>query len=252
MKTFVRPGVLVVILAVVGSLAHGTPISVSSTDLSAFNARANFVMSVNAGGNLVGSTGFTTPTTAASAHSFLLTIPSEQEPAPGATLTSARLDLSRLVSPTDGTLTTIMSGTGGTVGSFRPTFASTPATLFVSISAPLGGMTTFTAPGITGITDYDLLPIYGGDILAGNQLIINWLQTVTFTASTSGYVRNNWRSAVRTFTLTQPMDAEVQAALNAEYVVPQTVPEPATWSVLLPSVAFGLFAAMRKRRSTCL
>jgi len=248
MKNSVHYACAVAAAVIMGPLAHGGTISTSATDLSAFDATATFRMSVNNGGNIAPNTGFTTPTTATSNQSFLLTIPSGQEPGPGATLTSATLDLSRLASPTDGPLTTVMSGTGGTVGSFRPTFGSTPSTLFVSISAPLGGTMTFTAPGVTGITDFDLLPVYGGDILAGNDLTIRWLQTDTFTADTSGYVRNNWKNAVRTFHLTQSMDAEVQAVLNAAYVLP--VPEPATWGMLLPSLAFGLFAAIRKHRAT--
>jgi hypothetical protein len=248
MKNSVHYACAVAVAVIIGPLAHGGTISTSSTDMSAFSAGATFRMSVNSGGNIAANTGFTTPTTSTSGQSFLLTISPGQEPGPGATLTSATLDLSRLASPTDGTLTTVMSGTGGTVGSFRPTFGSIPSTLFVSISAPLGGTMTFTAPGVTGITAFDLLPVYGGDILAGNDLTINWLQTDTFTANTSGYVRNNWKNAVRTFGLTQSMNAEVQGVLNAAYVLP--VPEPATWGMLLPSLAFGLFAAIRKHRST--
>jgi len=115
MKNSVRYACAVAVAVIIGPLAHGGTISTSSTDMSAFSAGATFRMSVNSGGNIAANTGFTTPTTATSAQSFLLTISPGQEPGPGATLTSATLDLSRLASPTDGTLTTVMSGTGGTV-----------------------------------------------------------------------------------------------------------------------------------------
>jgi hypothetical protein len=153
-----------------GALASTIMLSDTAVNSLIFNTVVYHVVAGN-GGNLVpGQTTFNAPVPGAGPETLTVagttlvlsgySIPS------GATLNSANLDFEALISTID-PLSYTMTGTGGTVGTWRPTFTSTSTDLVLTVSS---GATSVTVDAAS-TTDLDL--IIGGfssELLAGNPI----------------------------------------------------------------------------------
>jgi hypothetical protein len=230
-----------------------TPVSRASTIMRSdtevnsllFNT-ALYRVVVNNGGNLnSGQTTFTAPVPGAGPETLTVagttlvlsgySIPS------GATLNSATLDFEALVS-TIHPLAYTMTGAGGTVGTWRPTFTSASTELSLTVSS---GATSVTVDAAS-ITDLDLIAGgFSSQLFAGNPINIAWNQTISIAASTPGYSHNNWQNATRDFALSQTNSTTAIGTLKIDYATESSsVPEPASCFL----IGGGLLLLARFRR----
>ena len=242
-KTMVVLAVSLMLLSV--PAARATTITLSDkVDSLIFNAVYEVV--VNNGGNLVpGHIGFTAPVAgdgpeALTAAGTPLELSAYSIPS-GAILNSATLDLEALIGTT-GPLAYDMTGTEGTVGDWRPTFTSTSSDLFLTVSS---GLTSVTVNAAT-VTALDLIADgFSSHLLAGDPIHIAWSQTISFAASTSGYIHDNWKDATFDFDLHQTNSTQATGTLHIDYSTPSSsVPEPASGLFM----AMGLLLLARFRR----
>jgi hypothetical protein len=226
--------------------ARATTITVSGSDISfsTFDT-AIFHVVVNHGGNFAGTPAFTAPVAGAgpevlTAAGTTVVLSGYSIPS-GATLDSATLDVAALLSTTD-PLAYTMSGTGGTVGSWRPTFTSTSSELVLTVSSGADSVTVNAA----SVTDLDLIAAgFSAHLLAGDAIDIAWNQTISIAASTDGYTRLNWQDATRDFLLSQTNSTTVTGTLEIDYTdKPSSAPEPASCFLM----AVGLLLLARFRR----
>jgi hypothetical protein len=230
----------VALMCCVLPVAQATLLTVSDSETSTllFNT-AVYQVTVNNGGQIVtGQTYFLTPSSSTAAGTTLVltgySIPS------GSTLNSATLDVTPTINA--GALSYTMTGTGGTVGSWRPTFDSTSSDLILTVSSGAVSMTVNAA----SLSDLDLIAAgFSSPLLAGEPISITWSQTISVSASTAGYTGGNWRSATRQFNLSQSNSTTLAGFLEIDFTEPVSdSPEPATYLL----VAAGLLALARLRK----
>ena len=244
-KTIVVLAVSLMLLSVPAARATTITLSDSEVNSLIFNTAVYHVVTNN-GGNLVnGQKGFTAPVAgdgpeALTAAGTTLVLSGYSIPS-GAILNSATLDLAALIGTT-GPLAYDMTGSGGTVGAWRPTFTSTSSDLFLTVSS---GLTSVTVNAAT-VTALDLIADgFSSHLLAGDSINIAWGQTISIAASTSGYTSKNWSNATRDFDLHQTNSTQATGTLHIDYSTESTsVPEPA--SVLFMAVGLLLLARFRR------
>jgi hypothetical protein len=246
-KTMVVLAVSLMLLSV--PAARATTITLSDSEFNSLIFNAVYEVVVNNGGNLVnGHVGFTAPVAgdgpeALTAAGTPLVLSGYSIPS-GAILNSATLDLAALISTTDPLAYDMYdtTGSGGTVGAWRPTFTSTSSDLFLTVSS---GVTSVTVNAAT-VTALDLIADgFSSHLLAGDHINIAWGQTISIAASTSGYTRNDWSDATRDFDLHQTNSTQATGTLHIDYSTPSSsVPEPASGLFM----AVGLLLLARFRR----
>jgi hypothetical protein len=231
--------------------ARGATITLSNSQLDAliFNT-AVYQVVVNNGSNLSISA-FTAPVAGAgpevlsSAGTSPVQLSGYSIPS-GATLNSATLDLGALITTTQ-PLGYTMTGTGGTEGTWRPTFSSTSAVLFLTVSSGTGPGTTTLTLNAASVTGLDLMANgFSSHLLAGDPIRIAWNQTISIAASSTNYDHktSGWKNATRNFHLSQTNSTSATGTLNIDYSTPpppEPVPEPASFSF----VAAGLLVLAR-------
>jgi hypothetical protein len=226
--------------------ARATTITLSDSEFNSLIFNAVYEVVVNNGGNLVnGHVGFTAPVAGAGSEALTVAgtplVLSGYSIDSGAILNSATLDLAALIRTT-GTLAYGMTGSGDTVGGWRPTFTSTSSDLFLTVSS---GVTSVTVNAAT-VTALDLIADgFSSHLLAGDPIHIAWSQTISFAASTSGYIHDNWKDATFDFDLHQTNSTQATGTLHIDYSTPSSsVPEPASGLFM----AMGLLLLARFRR----
>ena len=160
----------------------------------------------------------------------------------GSTLTGATLNYAGFFMLTQ-PVGTLVSG----AAFVQPVFSAGDSHYKVTISSP----TTSTQIGQSQATGYDLWPLFQADLLAGNQLQINWSARANFNADLSSYA-GGCASCDATFSVTASGDFSAPLTSNAlslEFTSQPAAaaPEPATFLLSgLGAVIGGI--AIRKRR----
>ncbi len=228
-------GALMVAPALLASTIYDTSAS------APFSYTASATYQVVSNGQRITSQGFTTATTSTDPATLTLTL--NYGALAGTVISSATLDLSRVLSAgslnTTRTLSHSLNRTH-TVGS-DPVFSSAATGIFVSIVGTLGGTHTVN---LANATNYNLLPFFLSDLEAGNPLVIHLSLSDVF--STTSLASGAWRSETATYKLSQLVKGTFSASTSVLYTPAiSSAPEPAT--LLLSGVGLVLLSICGKK-----
>lgn len=244
---------MAVVLVLLTIPASATTITASNSDLASltFNTAVYRVVATNGGELPPGQNrGFIAPSTGATVTltgTSTLVLSGYSIPS-GAALNAATLDLAALL-PSLGTLTFPMTGSGGTVGTWRPTFVPTPSAGYLTVTS--GGHSVTASSGL------DLIAAgFSAQLLAGDAFDITWSQAISIAGSNAGYDKRGttgWQNATRDFDLSQTISTTASGTLHIDYSLgasphgpagPGAVPEPASCFLM----GAGLFLLWRFRK----
>lgn len=243
------------LLCIAGALsATSLTVSRSDTETLFSNGDPAFRVVVGPGGQLqADNTAWLTSNVFSSDYAFELsyTVPA------GSTINSATLDLTGFA-PVFGLLN-VTPEAGFQDGpnknktpvfdlSYSPVFSAGSSALFVTITA---GSVSRTID-VQSLPGYNLIANgFAGELAAGTPLTIDWSQTLTLSASTANFSRNDskWLNAYRDYSVSGSVQSTATAQLTLDYTPAAAagVPEPGTCALTLIGLGLVVIGCVKHR-----